>query len=202
MRAAIAAFVVLGIIAAPAWDAGAQQLYRWVDKDGRVHYTQQPPPRGAAKSVQQRSLGSSVIETNQPPFVLQQAMKNYPVILFVAPSCKEGCPETRELLAKRGVPFREVNVIDQDSSEALKKATGDNKVPALLVGRLVQVGYRPEAMQRALDAAGYPAAPAFTGKPPVLPPLPARPAPAAPASQPEGSPPPNPADAPPDGQPR
>jgi len=32
--------------------AGAQ-MYRWVDKDGKVHYTDTPPP-AAAKSIQKR----------------------------------------------------------------------------------------------------------------------------------------------------
>jgi glutaredoxin len=128
-----------------------------VDKDGRVHYTQQPPPRGSAKSVQQRNLGSSsVIETSTPGYSLQQAMKNYPVTLYTSPGCKEGCPEARDLLAKRGVPFREVSVTDAPSNEALKKATGDNKVPALTVGSLVHVGYQPQAFENALDSAGYP----------------------------------------------
>jgi hypothetical protein len=30
--------------------AASAQLYRWVDKDGRVHYTATPPPAGATKS--------------------------------------------------------------------------------------------------------------------------------------------------------
>lgn len=173
MRAWISVIAALGIYAIQSWDAGAQQLYRWVDKDGRVHYTQTPPPRGAAKSVQPRNLGSgSVMESSEPSYVLQQAMKNFPVTLYTAPSCKEGCPETRELLAKRGVPYREVNVVDQRTSDALKKATGDNKVPALIVGSQVQVGYVPQVIQGLLDSAGYPRTPAFTGKPPALPPLP------------------------------
>ena len=33
--------------------AGAQ-MYRWVDKDGKVHYTDTPPP-AASKSVQKRA---------------------------------------------------------------------------------------------------------------------------------------------------
>ena len=172
MRALIAAVAALAISALHPWDAGAQQLYRWVDKDGRVHYTQQPPPRGAAKSVQQRNMGgSSVVETSTPTYSLQQAMKNYPVTLYTAPACKEGCAEARQLLAKRGVPFREVNVTDEQSSQALKKATGDNKVPALTVGSAVQIGYQPQAIQTALDSAGYPKSAAFT-KPPSLPPPP------------------------------
>lgn len=41
--------LLLGILLAVSATAAAQ-LYRWVDKDGRVHYTATPPPAGATKS--------------------------------------------------------------------------------------------------------------------------------------------------------
>jgi hypothetical protein len=34
--------------------ASAQQVYRWVDADGRVHYTDKPPPGLKASEVQSR----------------------------------------------------------------------------------------------------------------------------------------------------
>jgi Domain of unknown function (DUF4124) len=37
--------VILAVMLAFAAGASAQ-MYRWVDKDGRVHYTSQPPPAG------------------------------------------------------------------------------------------------------------------------------------------------------------
>jgi glutaredoxin len=166
------ALAALGIaVAAAAVDA--QQLYRWVDKDGRVHYSQQPPPRDSAKSVEQRKIGGSVVESAQVPFAVQQAVKNYPVTLYTSPGCKQGCVEARELLSKRGVPHREISVEDPSSIDGLQKATGDNKVPAITIGSAVQRGYEPEALNSALDTAGYPRTSAFNGKPP--PPLPATP---------------------------
>lgn len=41
--------LLLGVLLAVSATAAAQ-LYRWVDKDGRVHYTATPPPAGATKS--------------------------------------------------------------------------------------------------------------------------------------------------------
>ena len=41
--------LLLGILLAASTAASAQ-LYRWVDKDGRVHYTATPPPAGATQS--------------------------------------------------------------------------------------------------------------------------------------------------------
>lgn len=195
------AALLLGTLAAGSafsqTGAGAT-LYRWVDKDGRVHYTQQAPAPGAAKSVQERrSLAAPAPPASvQPPFALQLAMKNYPVTLFTSPGCAKGCPEARELLKKRGVPFREVIVEYEDTNALLKKMTGDSKVPSILVGSAVQVGYQAEDISSLLDTAGYPKEPAFTGAPPQLPPLPELEPPNAPgapgAPQAEGAPAPAP----------
>jgi glutaredoxin len=154
MRAPLAA-TLLALGLAIAFMAQAQQLYRWVDKDGHVHYTQQPPPREAAKSVESRRLSGSVVEAPKP-YALEQATKNYPVTLYTSDSCKEGCVEARELLKTRGIPFKEVAVGDVSTFEQLKKVTGDNKVPALTVGTDVRHGFDESAYHAALDAAGYP----------------------------------------------
>ena len=42
------------------------QMYRWVDKDGKVYYTDTPPP-AAAKSVQKRADGAGARPTRVPP---------------------------------------------------------------------------------------------------------------------------------------
>lgn len=44
-RFALAAFLVLFAPLASA------QLYKWVDKDGKVQYSDQPPPAGASKQI-------------------------------------------------------------------------------------------------------------------------------------------------------
>lgn len=162
------------LIVSLATAATAQTMYRWVDKDGRVHYSQQPPPRDAAKKVEERRLGSAPepakgAVAGQVPFALQRAMTNFPVILYTSPSCKSGCPEARELLRKRGVPFREVSVNDDTTNAVLKRETGDNKVPAVTIGRSRQVGFEEGAWNSELDTAGYPRTPIATGPLPVPP---------------------------------
>ena len=188
MRALMAIIVALGVAAIASTQAGAQQMYRWVDKDGKVHYTQNPPPRDAAKSVQQRRLnpGGPADGSEQMPFAVRQAVANFPVTLFTSPDCPRGCAEARALLAKRGVPYREISVSDEASVETLKKLTGDTRVPAMQVGRTVEKGFEEAAFNNALDSAGYPQTSLFVGKPPVLssPKPPPKPAPAAEASPP------------------
>ena len=69
--------------------AAAAEMYRWVDQNGRVQYSDTPPPP-SAKSVQQRKMPSSTIATDTMPFAVQQAAKNFPVTLWVT-NCGEGC---------------------------------------------------------------------------------------------------------------
>lgn len=156
----------------------AQQLYRWVDKDGRVTYSQTPPPpSAAAKPAQARDLRGSVVEGADMPFATRQAAKDFPVVLYTSPDCGPMCRDARDSLAKRGIPFREVSVADEKTAAELKTATGKATVPTLTVGRDSMAGFDPEAWKSALDTAGYPAnagaqppraaaaKPAATGKP-------------------------------------
>lgn len=137
--------------------AVAAQAYRWVDKDGKVHYSQTPPPPAQATSIQKRSAGGSVVEGGQQlPYATQQAAKNHPVTLYTAEVCTDACRDARALLAQRGVPFREVAVADEKGRAELKKISGGDEVPVLVVGKQATKGYLADTWHTALDSAGYP----------------------------------------------
>lgn len=181
--------------------AQAAQLYRWVDEKGRVEWRDTPPPANA-KKVERRTVGGSVVETSTLPFSVQQAMQNFPLVLYVT-DCGDGCTKARAHLNRRGLPFSERN--PQDDIETYKKLTeGRLEVPLLFVGRQALRGYEEGAWDSALDAAGYPrvvigAKPQAKPVPPPAPkPAPAdAPAAAAPgAAAPTAPPPPTPAPAP------
>jgi len=173
MRAMLVAAVLFAVALA---GAQAQQMYRWVDKDGRVHYTQQPPPPDA-KSVQRRTAVSGAADSTDLPYATQLAAKNFPVTLYTTPDCGAGCKDARGSLEKRGVPFEEVVVGDEKSIENLKRLTGKTQVPVLRVGTQTEVGFEPEGWKAALDIAGYPASgPPVRGRikaeaPKALPPM-------------------------------
>jgi glutaredoxin len=154
------------VIAALAGAAAAQQMYRWLDENGRTHVTDTPPPPGA-KVVQTTKPGASANTGDekdkdkdksnvQQPFVLARAMKEYPVTLYTSPNCTDPCRAARALLNKRGVPFKEVQVWEEEGNAELKNLTGSTQVPALKVGSSVQSGYEPTAYTSLLDTAGYP----------------------------------------------
>lgn len=131
------------------------EMYRWVDADGRVHYSDSPPPR-TAQQIERKNLSGNVVQGDALSYGEQLATRNFPVTLYTAANCGAPCDDGRKLLAGRGVPFKEVQVVDEASRAALKAASGSDGVPVLTVGRDARQGFEQSAWHAALDAAGYP----------------------------------------------
>jgi glutaredoxin len=147
----------IAILLATAAFAASAQLYRWTDEKGRVHITDTPPP-GSAKPVQKKSAGTTSAVESQQPFELTQAMRDFPVTLYTSPNCKVPCASAREALNKRAVPFKEVQVWNNETNDELKRVSGGNDVPTLVVGRSVHRGFEQGAYDALLDSARYPRA--------------------------------------------
>lgn len=149
-------WILMLITALAATQAGAE-LYKWVDAEGNVHYTDTPPPASAKKAERKKLTDKPSAPT--VPYSLQQAIKNFPVTLF-SYDCGDGCTKAGALLAKRGIPHTAKDPLDAAIREELKKATGgDEAAPVLVVGRRVLKGFEEGAWNGALDAAGYPSTP-------------------------------------------
>jgi len=184
--------------------------YKYIGPDGRVVYSDQPPPP-SAKGVQKPATTGNTAATASAgaggglPFALQQAVKNFPVTLYTSNDC-EPCNQGRNLLVKRGVPFTEKTVRNQDDFKIFKDATGAAQVPVMTVGSGKQVGFEEGAWIGALNVAGYPPnnlLPASYKNPPAAPAAPFTP-PSTTASAPPapGGPPASPgANTPPAGSP-
>jgi glutaredoxin len=132
------------------------QMYRWIDDSGKIHYSDQAPP-SSAKNVQKKSVPASQSASPPLPYALQQAVKDFPVTLYTAETC-DPCVQARELLNKRGVPYKDVGITltDAEGQEKLKNLTGAAVVPVMTVGREKTEGFESAAYQAALDNAGYP----------------------------------------------
>ena len=156
----LAGAVVLAALSL-AWPPGVhagQKLYRWVDADGRVYYTDKPPP-GTAREVEKKSLGDKPGTTGLP-YAVQRAMKAFPVTLYSS-DCGAPCAAGRRLLEQRRIPFTDKDARDPAVQAEMKKllATEELDVPVLLVGRTPNRGWQENQWNSALDAAGYPPKP-------------------------------------------
>ncbi|HWI12800.1 MAG TPA: glutaredoxin family protein [Burkholderiales bacterium] len=153
MRTIVAAVLLSSVVAVPA---DAAQLYRWVDAQGRVEWRDTPPPE-TAKQVEQRVVPGNLAPPSNLPYAVQQAVKNFPVTLWTT-ACGPVCDKAKSHLTARHVPYTEKDA--KADNEAFRKATGAMEVPVLFVGRQQLKGYSASEWDAALDAAGYPRAPA------------------------------------------
>ncbi len=177
--AAVAALLCAGVL------AQGQQVYRYTDPDGRVVYSDRPPP-GAAKDVQPKRLGANFIENDALPLAARNASENFPVTLYTF-ACGEICQMAEALLNRRGIPFTQVNVEEAKGAERLKALTGEMTAPVLQVGdKLVAKGYNEPRWHAMLDEAGYPKSIPAKQRPiaPLTPKAPEAPARAEPAAVP------------------
>jgi glutaredoxin len=144
--------LALGMLAVP-W-AMAQGVYRIVGPDGRVTYSDQPPPPSAnAKPV--TGTSSAGAASAPLPSELRQAVGRYPVTLYTSNDCSP-CNSGRNMLNARGIPYTEKTVTTADDSAALKRLSGATAIPLLTIGGQQIKGYSDTEWNQYLDAAGYP----------------------------------------------
>jgi glutaredoxin len=153
-------FLMLCIIIAAS--ANAESLYRWVDKDGKVHYGDRPA-EDAVKAEQKRfsATGGDV----DLPYNVRKARQDFPVTLYVSQKCGDYCVQARTFLNKRGIPFSEKNLSTQEDLDAFKTQFGGNSVPSLTVGKTLLSGYEAGQWNNELDIAGYPNTPFYGFRP-------------------------------------
>lgn len=135
--------------------AQAQGLFKTVGPDGRVTYSDRPPPasEGRVQPVNRETGRSS---DPQLPYALRQVASRFPVTLFTSSNCGEACPMARSYLLRRGVPFAERAANTVEERESWATIVGGTEVPTLLVGSQSLRGFVPAAWDETLDVAGYP----------------------------------------------
>ena len=141
------------LLAAPV---AAQQVYRWVDSNGKVIYSDIPPPGGPAVKPK---LTDSRIESDTMSYEMKRLVASAPVTLFTTENCVELCQNARDWLKKNKIPFTEtVGATAEQIADMAKKLGGEARVPSLIVGSKRSVGFDSSAWASMLEAAGYPKA--------------------------------------------
>lgn len=144
--------LVLGLVSVSAL---AQGVYRIVGPDGRVSYSDQPPPAANARPVASGAPGAAGGASAQLPFELRQVASRYPVVLYTSAECAP-CNSGRNLLNARGIPYSEKTITTNADAEALKRLSGQSSLPFVTIGSQQIKGYSDSEWTQFLDAAGYP----------------------------------------------
>lgn len=149
----------LSLAAALVASVHAQPVYRIVGPDGRVTFSDKPPPDAKPPAGTTHAGSSSNVASAgaKPvlPYELQQLAGKYPVTLYSASGCGP-CDAGRILLTQRGVPFTEKTVNTNDDLAAFARISKENALPLLMIGGQAVKGYSDGEWSSYLDAAGYP----------------------------------------------
>ena len=147
----VAAAALLALTAGPA-----HALFKVVGPDGKVTYTDRPPPAAQGRATTVSTDGSSASADASLPLALRTVAARFPVTLFTSNDCGDPCVQGRGLLAKRGVPYVERVAENADDRDAWATLVGGIESPTLRVGAESVRGFVPGAWDQLLSTAGYP----------------------------------------------
>lgn len=179
MNTIMTKFLAVGAVAIAASTLAAtgvqaQQVYRIVGPDGKVTFSDQPPPPSTNTKVTsgtENSGRSGSGASTSLPFELRQIAARYPVTLYTGANCGP-CSSARAMLTSRGVPFTEKTISSNDDIQALQRMSGETSLPFATVGGQQLKGFSDIEWTQFLNAAGYPATsllPANYQQPPATP---------------------------------
>ena len=134
--------------------AAGADIYRWTDAQGKVHYSDSPPPEAKAKQLKIRinSIdGPAVVSTVKGAPADEGRDK---VRICTAVWCGY-CKKAKAYLAKRRVPFEELDVETSDRGRNEFAQLGGRGVPLILVGSQRMDGFDAGGLEAMLAAAGY-----------------------------------------------
>lgn len=151
-----AAFAALLAGTALAAGTANAQVYRITGPDGKVTFSDRPPPDAKATPAQSVAIGGgNGSGTAGLPMEVRNAANKYPVTLYTATGCAP-CDSARSYLRQRGVPFSENTVNTREDVAALQRLSGASNLPFMTIGAQHVPGFSEAEWSQYFDAAGYP----------------------------------------------
>ena len=145
-------FLLLAMLIA-ATPAGAG-VYKWTDAQGRVHYSDDPPPEAKAQQIKVK------INSIQGPAVVSTVRESSParakdkVRIYTAVWCGY-CKRAKAHLAAKGVAYDEMDVETSDRGRSEFAQLGGRGVPIILVGNQRMDGFDARGLDAMLVSAGW-----------------------------------------------
>jgi glutaredoxin len=149
----IALRLLLLAVLAGSLPAGAG-VYKWTDAQGRVHYSDDPPPEAKAQQIKvkinsiQGPAGVSTVRESSP------ARAKDKVRIYTAVWCGY-CKRAKAHLAAKGVPYDEMDVETSERGRSEFAQLGGRGIPVILVGSQRMDGFDASGLDAMLAGAGW-----------------------------------------------
>jgi glutaredoxin len=148
----VARFLLLIVLITPVLAAAG--VYKWTDAQGKVHYSDSPPPETKTQqiNVKVNSIsGPAVVSTFRDAPTAKSKEK---VRLFTTVWCGY-CKKAKAHLAAKGVPYDELDVEKSEHGRSEYAKLGGRGVPVILVGSQRMDGFDAAGLDAMLGQAGW-----------------------------------------------
>nr|WP_314859415.1 glutaredoxin family protein [uncultured Undibacterium sp.] len=134
------------------------QTYKWIGPNGKMVYSDTPPPANAKKLISKSMDGTAQQSNVKFPPDLEVAVRKNPVTFYttIASTPCGPCNEARSMLKQNGIPFAEKTVSTKEDVDKFRQLSGDNQLPLLQISKAKFSGFDSVEWRTALSTAGYP----------------------------------------------
>ncbi|QLI82398.1 DUF4124 domain-containing protein [Chitinibacter fontanus] len=150
------ALLLLAMVYAATATAG--KVYQWRDADGRVYYSDQPPPQVVAKERQIRP--NTIGNASQAQSKASKVAAEDEIVLWVSANCEPACSQALAILDQRNVRYEVKNADPSNEKSMLgffnAAGTMQARPPILIIGKNVLKEWNSPVWQAELSKAGYP----------------------------------------------
>lgn len=118
------------------------EMYRWVDEDGQVHYSDTDPGEGEAYTPSDANIAEPYAEGSELPTVR----------IYTAQWCST-CKRAKNYMREKGIYFVEYDVEKDPHGRNEFRMLGGRGVPLITVGDQRMQGFSPSRFERMLQMA-------------------------------------------------
>lgn len=148
------AVVVLALL---AFCASAQEVYKWTDAQGVVHFSDRKPADKTAQAMQLESapLSSAAVETPPQTDPKTTAVRKTPLNITMYSTVDCGyCQRARRYFAESNIGYTERD-ISHPENHAQWKRLGGQGVPLFVINGTVSSGFSAAGMTQHLQQLGW-----------------------------------------------
>lgn len=133
------ALVLVVLLSAGASARG--EIFKWIDSDGQLHVSDQPPERNIGRRLGMRVIGTYPGVSVEPIGALSSSdVVSDRVLIYTTQSCKP-CEYAKAHLDQQYIPFTEYSLDHSQAARVELKQLGGTGVPFILVGDYVMKGF-------------------------------------------------------------